>query len=292
MFEGIADQVANEGQGTAETPSAPEQSQQQSHNTGEFTHQQKTTDTLPDLEKFEKFRYDGKEWTPSDLKKAMMLEKDYRQKTTEIAQQRKAYESYQKEQEFEKTLKYDLAQVKANPTLESKFKEIYPERFHQYLDIVRDQAQGQQGQNPQVPREILEKIQAHEQVIQSFQQEKLNAQTEANLNMLDTLEKKFTSKYPHAQLDSIYTSIDRYITENKIADIKSIPEKSIEQLFKTSHERMQKLADDIYSQKIKAQKEANTKAKDIGRGGGTPGQAPAKTRLKDVQDEWLASLKN
>lgn len=275
-FEGLADQAAS----AAEAPSTEQSLQQPSSE----QHSDPKTTELPDLEKVGKFTYKGEQWDTARFEKERMMERDYRQKTMQLAEDRK------KEDSFKSALAYDLRQVKSNPNLAQEFKKVYPQAYHALLEdyLPKDS----QAQTMQLPAELRQEIDMLKNGVQSFQEERYQAKAEANLNTLNQIESNMMKKYPHAQIESILTSIDQYVTQNKIQDIKDIPEKSIETLFKSSHEKIMKLSESIYSEKLKAQKDANRRGQDIGKGGGIPGEAPKKLRLKDVQDEILAQLKN
>src|SRR3954464_16064772 len=88
--------------------------------------EQPKTPEMVDLESLEKFRYAGREMTPKELQQAVMLQSDYTRKTQQLAEERKYYDN----------LSADLSAVAQNPQLAAKFKEVYPEKFHDYLAYV------------------------------------------------------------------------------------------------------------------------------------------------------------
>jgi hypothetical protein len=82
---------------------------------------------LVDLDTMDKFKFGGREWTPKELEAAYMRQQDYSRKTQEIAQERKYYDN----------LPYDLDMVKNNPALVNQFKQVYPAKFHSWIDSCR-----------------------------------------------------------------------------------------------------------------------------------------------------------
>src|SRR3990167_2821971 len=107
---------------------APEgQSAPETENKGTDTQEANNQGDIPELDKFERVKWEGKDWSLKDLKNSVLMHSDYSRKTQEISEERKFYDN----------LRYDLDAIRKNPDLESKFKELYPEKFHSYLDYVR-----------------------------------------------------------------------------------------------------------------------------------------------------------
>lgn len=223
-----------------------------------------------DLDSAEKFKWQGREWTTKELQSAYMAHSDYTRKTQALAEERKFYDN----------LSVDLEAVKHNPALMSEFKRVYPEKFHTYLNYVQSkqtemQAQNQtQGIDPQF-KERFERLerQLHEKEVSAIEAE------------LDAKFQKFSSKYPMADEEAVVARAQAMLTRgDKLTD------ETWDNLWKSVHDRNQKLADDYYSKKIKEQKSASQKAKDVGSGGGTVGHAPFKPKtLKEATDALLSS---
>jgi hypothetical protein len=89
-------------------------------------------------------------------------------------------------------------------------------------------------------------------------------------------------------LTDVYGAADAFFKENNVQP-NQVDDKMLEPFFKASHEYQVGQFKAWQQEQLKQTKEANSKASDVGRGGGTPGQAPKKLLLKDVEDELLAS---
>lgn len=235
--------------------SAPESDAGATEQLGQKTVEQQ----LVDLDSVGKFRYGGKEYTPKSFQGAYVPKSEYTKKTQAYAEERKFYDN----------LRYDLASVKTDPSLIERFKQIYPEKYHSYLDFVsnsmnqQNQQQSQQFQNqPAADPRYLARL---EQVERKFHdQEVRSAETEIQ-NRFNVLSKKF----PMADEEAVLARAQIMAEKGEELD-----DKSWESLWKMVHDKNQKLADQHYSKKVTNQKQLNQKGKDAGAGGGTPGAAP------------------
>lgn len=230
---------------------------------------------LLDLTKAEKFLFKGQEWTPQDLEKAMLRQQDYTKKTQAIAEERKYFDN----------LSADLQRVKANPDLVEEFKKVYPEKFHGYVDVLGIQAakkEEPQSKGAELPREFLERIERIEGAFTEKEKETFNAK-------LDSIEQSMKGKYRYANATDVYGAADEFFKENGVKP-RDVDEKMMEPFFKASHEYNLSLFKEWQKEQLKTAKETNDRAGDIGRGGGTPGQAPKKYRnLDEVADDIIAS---
>lgn len=230
--------------------------------------------TLHDLDKLAKFRFEGREMTIADLKKQMLLHKDYTQKTQALSEERKNWE---KQLQFAENLYADLEQVKSNPRLASEFMRIYPEKYHTHLEKILTQSpepaqqQAPQQQRSPVDFETMSKIHQFE----SFMHEQKVAESTRTISVkMDDLSKKFPDADPGMALARVY---DAHSKGEKITD------QLWEKAFKEDQESFLKRSDARYKTMVANQKNANKKAADVGAGGGTPGRAPEKFKsLKDV----------
>lgn len=230
---------------------------------------------LTDIGSLEKFRFEGKEWTPKDLKSAFMMQSDYTNKTKEIAKERRFYAE----------LEADLEHVKTNPALASEFKRLYPESFHSYLKYVLPAQGAQQAAAQGAPEasDIDPRIKSEiEQLRKIVTEDKVTAQTAK----LEAWDNAFQSKYPNADIEAVYSEAAKLDAKGT-----KITEQLWESLYKASESKFTGRADAYYKAKLEKQKLATAEAKDIGSGGGTPGQAPRRPRLKDVADDIIRGMK-
>lgn len=252
---------------------------------------------ITELEKLERFKFKGEEWTPQKAEQALMRQQDYTKKAQEIAEQKKEYEAELKHREYRSNLKADINHVLKDPSLVDAFKKTYPEEYHYALELAlgKTQQQVDQKQEHNLPPEILEKLKKldeHDQTLNEFKQKAYETEKQAIDARLEANESKFTQKYPYSKfnLGAVYGALETYAVNNKISDIKDIPDSVFEHMYKTAHEQQLKNYETINQEKVKKQMSASSEAQDIGKGGGTPGEAPKKIRLRDVADHVIRGL--
>lgn len=251
---------------------------------------------IADLEKMDKFKLDGQEWTLKDLKAAIMRQKDYTQKTQSLSEARKSFDG---ERKFYENLHYDLKNVAKNPDLVSQFLRIYPEKFHSYLNEVlggqeesqsKGQPQQQESRGLQIPVELMSKVER----LDKFYQEQEVSKNEAEINRH---RETFLKKYNEADEEKVLArTYEAYMIAKEDAEKAGVPlnfsvQETLEQFFKQSHDQEQ--AKFVAKQKEfqKKQMEANSKAKGVGAGGGTASQAPKKfSKLSEVTDYAVKEL--
>lgn len=288
-FEGLADQAATaENTATSDSTQTTQTQQAQDVSQGET----KTPSAILDLSKAEKFMLEGQEMTYEDLKKSLMRQQDYTKKTQALAEERKTYESFSQEKKFYDNLHYDLKSVKQNPALAEQFKQVYPEKFHAYLDAIMD-GQTEKVARQELPPEVLNKLQEHDEFLSSLKEEKTKAEETQIMGQLEQWEGKFTKKYPNAEIASVYHAMEQYTSkmreENPEFGFKDLNEKVIEGIYKSVNDHFEKRFTEWQNNKLKSIRDANNKAGDIPPGGGIPGEAPKKMKLKDVAENIISS---
>ena len=287
-FEGLADQAA-----TAEStaPSDSTQTTQQTEQQNQQVEAKAPSATL-DLSKAEKIMFEGQEMTYEDLKKAYMRHQDYTKKTQALAEERKTYESFSQEKKFYDNLHFDLKSVKQNPALADEFKKVYPEKFHAYLDAIVD-GQTEKVARQELPPEVLNKLQEHDEFLSSLKEEKTKAEETQIMGQLEQWEGKFTKKYPNAEIASVYHAMEQYTSkmreDNPEFGFKDLNEKVVEGIYKSVNDHFEKRFTEWQNNKLKTIRDANNKGGDIPPGGGIPGEAPKKMKLKDVAESIITS---
>src|SRR6478736_2497383 len=226
------------------------------------TSQQQLEAALADLSKFEKVKLpDGTEMTRDELTRAIMRQQDYTKKTQELAREREQYEQLKTQTEqqaeqfkYESNYRADLNKVLANPSLLNE--------FEQELTSLKEERQ----------RENLMFVDSR----------------------LQSLETTLLTKYPKADMTTVYANLDieankAGIDINKIKANPQVLDQMMDKLAKDSHDRFLKSYEDYAKEQSKKQIQANNKGSDIGRGGGTPGAPKASPKLKDV--DMYAAMK-
>lgn len=233
-----------------------------------------TQEEVPELEKLGKFKLDGQELTPESLRKQRMLHADYTKKTQALSEEKKYWSN----------LEADLAKVQANPSLASQFKSLYPKEFHNFLsyagvkEAVQEEKQpkGTQGIDPEIIREFNQmKNYIREQEIKTHEQ------------VLENKFSRLSQKYPDGVEDVVLARAEVLLNKGL-----ELSDDVWEKLWKDSHESMVKRYHTGQKKIVETQRSANQRGKAQGPGGGTPGTAPQRLRLKDVADVAIRDLTN
>lgn len=269
-----------------ETHSSPESSQD---NSSLDQAPQTASEALAELEKMEKFKFQGQEWSPKDLEKAIMRNKDYTQKTQALAEERRQIEQQRSEAKYYENLYADLSAVKravdsGDSSLINEFLKTYPEKFHGYLkQVLSDTTVREAVQNrpsgPQYDVDTLSRLQKLESILH----EQEVAKNEAAINAtVSAMSKKYPDAIPEMAIARVY--------ELHNSGVK-VTEKEWEKAFQQVDEQIKGVVKARYGDLVKKQSDANKKARDVESGGGTLGRAPEKFKsLKDVTNFAIQDL--
>lgn len=247
-------------------------------------------ENLTDIEKLERFRFEGRDWEPKELKRALLRNEDYTRKTQELSQERKQFEHSRGEfdwyrQNFEK----DLPKVLENPALFEELKKHYPEQFHKLAEVALSRLP-QHGTPPanELEKQVKELLSWRGE-IQSEIQKANEAKADA---MLDTWYAELSKKY--AEADSEVVTNRAFLLAEKLQGQRPPVEFSkehLERIFKADHESREKRYSEKYRSKVEEQKKTSSRGKDTGAGGGIPGSAPVKAKtIKEATKEALARI--
>lgn len=230
---------------------------------------------LPSLDSMEKFVFEGKEYTPQELKNYMLRQQDYTRKTQEIA----------KERDYIRNLRADLDHVRQNPNLVNSFKSIYPKEYHQYLDLVLKQdqdAMSDEGSDLDVlPKHVQEKLKKIDQLERKLGQiDETISQKElrAAETHLDTVFQKMGDKYPYAVEDSVMNAAQAMIEAHKDDPSWEMTDKEWDRLFKLSNDKFKAKFEKRYKGDLEAQLKTSQRLGDTASGGQAPGRAPVGAR--------------
>lgn len=230
-----------------------------------------TPQEIAELEKLARVKFDGREWTPEQLKKSIMMHSDYTKKTQEIAQDRKFFDN----------LPHDLAKVRANPQLVHEFRKVYPEKFHNYLDVLGVNSEPKQEKETDltgIPRELIDRLHR----VESYVKEKEVAVAEATL---DKTIASMATKYPSANEDVVLAKAQALLDRGD-----ELTEEAWDKLFKENHEKMESFFETKYKEKLTKTKQAAKQAKDTRSGGGIVGEAPKKMSMKEATEQAIRDL--
>lgn len=267
--------------GTAHESSSNE-SAPSSQNTAAPSMSKEEAQAILELDKAQKFKLDGREWTPDQLKKSIMLHSDYTKKTQSVAETRKYYDN----------LEHDLEFIKSNPNKEQAmqmFMEIYPKAFHKYLSLIgggSEQAQAlqTQSQNAQLPPELMKDL----QMVKNYVQEK---ETQAIEAQLDNTFAALSKKYPDGDEDIVLARAQALLDAKRETEPGfRITNEIWDKLWKSSHEKNVSKYESRQKGILEKQRTANTSARGPAPGGGTPGQAPVRMNMKQAEEYAIKTL--
>jgi hypothetical protein len=250
----------------------------------------KGTQSVTDLSTMDKFMFEGREWTPAELKKSYMLHSDYTKKSQEMAEIR---EHWDRLPEYREKLEIDLRAVKANPALAEEFKKVYPKAFHGDLDKIlqdRGEASNERGALPPEIQAKLDKIEKLEQFANSYEHEKFEQKVEAENMKLEKMEKAMVEKYKYADPSQVYAKVQALMDSEGLTG-EDVTDKVWENAWKSEDDRLKERFNAIQNTNFNNQTKANEEGRDIGQGGSIPGEAPKKMKLDDVAEQMISDLK-
>jgi len=240
---------------------------------------------LLDLDKQERVRFDGREWSVKELRNAYLMHGDYTRKTQELAETRKYAENFAA----------DLQTVLRQPELLSELAKIYPAEYVRRAEALLSELKNGNGstqnasasqqespQKPNLPPEFQEILSWKKQV----EQERHEERVQATQRELDSLFDKYGKTYDLANQKAVNNAAIALVE----AGHKLTPQ-ALEKLFKQEHEENKARFEKLYSSKVQAQKQAGLKARDAGPGGSAPGASPKVARtMREARDQWLKDL--
>ena len=304
-FEEVKEAIENKDFSEPKTEATPtEGSAEASASNGSLApDSDKAASAVFDLNKAEKFLFDGKEMTPKELNAMILRQKEFTKKTQALAEERRRdqqeKQEWKQQQEQEKlytdNYEIDIRNVLMDPSKESRFKEIYPVKFHNLLD----QALAKQFGDPNSPKRndtVLEqRLKSVEGKFEQREREIAKAAFDesvaTNSEILDSNLQRLSQKYPLADEDSVLARAEHMASSlKKDASFNEGFSKIMEKLYKENHTLHENRYKSIYKEKVEKQKQANARGKDVGAGGATPGAAPAKMKLKDVKNHILGTM--
>lgn len=239
--------------------------------------------SLVDLDKLERFRFNGREWNPKDLRNAQLRHEDYTRKTQEVAEARK----------FADNFVYDLQTVLRDRSKLEEFQRIYPKEYVQIAQGILSSLPSQpQAVTPTAKSALdpamAERLSRMENQFTTLMQQTEKAQVEQIQSWLDNQFDVLGRKYPFADPEVIDARAELAARNGTqiTADV-------LEKLFKQHDEQMKERKsswDKAVKEKQNQQIQAGKKAKDMGTGGGTPGGAPKAART--IKDATKLALKD
>lgn len=242
-------------------------------------HPKEDSDSSPlTLDSVDKFVFQGHEYTPEELNRAMLRMNDYTKKTQEISAEKKYFEN----------LPADLEHIRGNPHLADQFKKIYPPKFHRYVDLIlQNQESGKDeddsGNNVErmLPKSVIDKLKKLDQMEDKLAEimNKTQSQETAYFEkQVDSIFAKFSDKYPYAVEDTVLNQAQALLDANDGNPRFKLTEAAWERIFKGVNDKYQKHFETKYRSQIESQVKKSEKASDSGPGGSAPGRGPSGPR--------------
>ena len=242
--------------------------------------------SIAELERMDRFKFDGQEWTAKDLKNAYLRQQDYTRKTQELAEQRRSFEQ---ERKFYENLNADLRMVKQNPALASEFVKIYPQKFHSALREILNEGQGQSQSQQQSSRGPDVDTMSRLANLEKFYHEQEVAKNETQINAtLERLQSKYPDAIPEMVIGRVFEAYNQMLQRDPQT---KLTQQMWEDTFKSVDSYMKDLVNTRYRSKQQEQLKANRRSGDVSAGGGTVGRAPQKFKdLKSVTEFAVRDL--
>ncbi len=243
----------------------------------ETTQGQAPAQEVLNLDSHSQWKYQDQTYTPDSWGQLVNEHKEWQGQVSE----------YKEAQRFVDNFEIDLEKVLNDPSLVSRFKQVYPQKlYHGIVDRLLNNPRQAPAQantaQATLPKEFLNEFNQIKGVVQTFAQESAQAKEAAAAAHLDAMLPKVLTKYPLASEIEVLTRAEALLNgKQKVTDA------TFERLARESHETQSKRSDQYYGTKLKTQMEKGAKGRDTGPGGGTPGHAPVKPRTFDEAREAM-----
>jgi hypothetical protein len=213
---------------------------------------------------------------------------DYTKKTQTFAQERQQW-TRSSQAIKDGSVEADLEKVRSGQASIADFKRVYHKDFHHYVDQLIGQQQNRKGQNQQggIDPAFLNDV---NQIKQQFHQ----MQTDAIDKELEVKEAEFTKKYPFADPAAAYMQAEAILDNKNQNGLKpEITSREWDAIWKAANDKQSERFKQYQSNLVKGQRTQNAKSRDVGAGGGIPGQAPVRPKnIKQATEMLMANNKD
>jgi hypothetical protein len=242
---------------------------------------------VTDLDSLERFRFQGRELSKDDLQKLLSGESGAKAESDNAR--------------FDQNFRYDLATVLEDPSKLAAFRQIYPPEYVQIVEralkaqgltATASPSQGQPNAKQETPP-ADPRIARLEKIADQWEAAQKEQRVSQITQSLDKSFDKLSKKYPDADPEVINSRLFamRQMGQELQTKDGKLREDIIEKLFKDDHTKREQAYEAKYSQKVEAQKRANSQARDVGQGGSASSPAPQRARnIKEATAQALASL--
>jgi hypothetical protein len=241
---------------------------------------QRPTPTLTELDKLEKFRWQGREWTPKDLQKSTLMQADYTRRMQEFSETRK----------FSDNFAADLKTVIKDRGRLEEFSKIYPKEFVERAREILSELPGaptrQAEPKAEVPDAFRTQFQAMEGKIAHWEKAQEQAEVQQIQGWLDHQFARLEQKYPDA-----HSEIVNARAEVLAARGEKITAETLERLFKQNDGELKARTAERQKTKVTQQIKVGKEGKDVGTGGDIAGGQPKKFKtIKEATSAFLSDI--
>jgi hypothetical protein len=241
-----------------------------------------------DLDKLERFRFGGKEYSKDDWSKewesSRLRYSDYTKKTQEVAEARKYAENFSA----------DLVWVAEDPQSRiEQLKKVYPKQYVDAAERLLSRVSSPSAQQPKATSSLPPELKQVMDEVSEWKQSVREQEKRAALTQIEGLHQQYSSKYPYADADVVDTRVmlaleDLKMTKEELS--RELP-RIYEQAYKQHNDQLLAKAQSREKAKVEEQVKAGKAARDTGPGGTTPGQAPKKYgRLSEVGEDLMRAI--
>lgn len=233
--------------------------------------------SITDLDKLDRFRFEGREWSRKELRDAYLRREDYSRKTAELAETRKYADNFAA----------DLRTVMKDRARFAEFQRLYPRDFVERAQEILSNMPQAGGAEPNKPNDpVAEKLQALEGKIQTYEQRQEAQEVEKLQLWIDNQFATLSKKYPDARAKEVNADAEILARQGT-----KITPQVLEKLFKASHGEISGGREAWYKEKAKNQITAGKEGRDVGPGGGMPGEPPKNPKtFKEAREMMIQDL--
>jgi hypothetical protein len=243
-----------------------------------------TKQELIDIDKLDRFRQNGKEVTKKEWLSRQMMQSDYTRKSQELAETRK----------FADNFEADIEKVMRDPSRLAEFKAVYPKTYadlaERYLGgnsrITNPTASASNPNQPQGMHPAERRLIEIESKFQQWEQAQFQNEVQRIDSWLDNQYDTLAKKFPFAENEIVSARAEALSNQGT-----QITQQVLDKLFKQNHDEIKAKWEKTYKDKVNEQLKVGVKGRDIGKGGGTPAQAPRGFKtMKEAKDAWLSDI--
>lgn len=253
---------------------------------------------LLELDKHDRFRFKGQDWTREEFEKGYLRQQDYSKKTAELTEKSRAVEG---QKAFFDNYSTDLEKIKADPDKWLPIMErVYPKYFVDHaklvVDAIRRGASSPQNTQSTDPKTLSLKdhpdFKAAMERIERWEAEQAEAQAKTNRAWLDNQHETLGKKYPHAHPRLVENEVSAWLHKNNYGGDK-VTANVMEQFYKAVDDAEKNRWAGVQKEKITKQIDVWRNARDVGPGGEPPSNAPRRPKtMKEAEQAMLDDAKN